>query len=137
MYRLTDGYSSFFYTYTMNYNIKGTEVAITAEAREYLEKKLAHLEKFLQNVDATRADVELQYLPAQAKMYRAEIMLYEPSLHSPLRAEAQGGALYEAIDIAVGELFTELTRTKKKRQHIFRRGALRIKDYVRGFRNRP
>ena len=121
----------------MNYNIKGTEVTVTAEIREYLEKKLAHLEKFLHDINAARADVELQYLVGEAKMYRVEIMLYEPSLKSSLRAEARGGTLYEAMDIVEAELFTELTREKKKKQHIFRRGALRVKEYLRGFRNQP
>jgi putative sigma-54 modulation protein len=120
----------------MNYNSKGTEVTVTAEVREYLEKKLARLEKFLQNTNAARADIELQYLSAEAKMYRVEIMLYEPSLQSPLRAEARGGTLYEAIDIAAGELFTELTRTKKKRLHNLRHSAVRVKEFLRGWRDK-
>ena len=121
----------------MNYNIKGTEVAITPEVRAYLEKKLGRLEKFVQHKEAARADVELGYLVGEAKTYRAEMMLYEPGLPSPLRAVAEGGALYEALDKAAGELFTELTRGKKKQQHVFRRGAARIKEYIRGFRNQP
>jgi putative sigma-54 modulation protein len=119
----------------MNYNVKGTEVVVTPEIRAYLEKKLSRLEKFFTH-DAARADVELGYMVGEAKTYRAEIMLYEPGL-SPLRAEAEGGALYEAIDKAAGDIFIELTRGKKKQQHIFRRGASRIKDYIRGFRSRP
>ena len=121
----------------MNYNIKGTEVAITDEIRSYLEKKLEHLDKFLHNAEAARADVELQYLPSQAKVYRAEVMLHAPSLHAPVRAEGEGAGLHEAIDKVASELAAELTRDKKRRQHILRRGASRIKDYVRGFRSQP
>ena len=121
----------------MNYNIKGTDITVTPEIREYLAKKLERFDKFMQAQDAARADVELSYLVGEAKVYRAEIMLYEPSLPTPLRAEAEGGVLYEAIDKAAGDIFTELTRGKKKQQHVFRRGAARIKDYIRGFRSRP
>ena len=120
----------------MNYNVKGTEVAVTPEIREYLSKKLERFDKFM-TASAARADIELGYLVGEAKTYRAEIMLYEPSLAAPLRAEAEGGVLYEAIDKAAGDIFIELTREKKKKQHVFRRGAARIKDYIRGLRSRP
>ncbi len=118
----------------MNYNIKGTEVALTDEIRTYLEKKLTHLEKFVHNPSVSRADVELEYLPSEAKMYRAEVTLHEPSLKQPLRAEATGSTLYEAIDKVEGELTSELTRSKKKKLQNFRRSAVKVKDFLRGLR---
>ena len=121
----------------MNYNLKGTDILITPKIRDYLAKKLERFDKFMPAPDAARADVELSYLVGEAKVYRAEIMLFEQSLPAPLRAVAEGGALYEAIDKAAGDIFIELTREKKKKQHVFRRGAARIKDYIRGFRNQP
>jgi len=78
----------------MNYNIKGTDITVTPEIRDYLSKKLERFDKFMQAKDAARADVELSYLVGEAKMYRAEIMLFEQSLPSPLRAVAEGGVLY-------------------------------------------
>ena len=119
----------------MNYNIKGTGVALTDEIRTYLEKKLAHVEKFVQNPSAARADVELEYLPSEAKMYRAEVTVHEPSLKQPLRAEAMGGTLYEAIDKVEGDLASELTRTKKKKLQNFRHSAVRVKEFLRGWRD--
>lgn len=115
----------------MNYNIKGTNVAITDELRSYVEKKLAAVEKFLYDAGDARVDVELEYIESEAKQYRAEFMLH--SKHQ-LRATSLGGALYEAIDIAAGDLLTELTRAKKKRQSHFRKGAAKVKDFLRGLR---
>lgn len=119
----------------MNYNVKGTGIAMTDEIRGYLEKKLAHLDKLVQSVSAARADVELEYAASEAKMYRAEVMLHEPSLKAPLRAEAEGGTLYEAIDKAVGDLNQELTKSKKKRLHNFRHSAVKVKEFLRGWRD--
>jgi ribosomal subunit interface protein len=118
----------------MNYNIKGTDVPITDELCSYVEKKLATLDKFLSTIEAARADVELQFLVGEAKIFRAELMIRDPGMKAPLRAEARGQTLHEAIDLAIGELFTELTRAKKKRLHLVRRGAARVKDILRGFR---
>ena len=118
----------------MQYNIKGTGVQITPELRDYLEKRLRSLDKFA-NADA-RVDIELGYQASQEKMYRAEFMFYEPGLHAPLRAQGRGGALHEAIDLAEAELFRELTRVKKKRLHLLRRSAARVKEYLRGWTGR-
>ncbi len=118
----------------MNYNIKGTGLTLTDEIRSYLEKKLAHVEKFVQNPSASRADVELEYLSSEAKTYRAEVTVHEPSLKQPLRAVATGSTLYEAIDKVEGEISSELTRNKKKKLQNFRRSAVKVKDFLRGLR---
>jgi len=52
------------------------------------------------------------------------------------RADALGESMHAAIDLAVGELVNELGRNKKRRLHILRRGAARIKDYIRGWPRR-
>ena len=120
----------------MNYNLKGTNLSVTPEIREYLEKKLASLDKLLADKDVVRADIELEFLPGEEKMHRAEIMLHDPHTKAPLRAEARAEMLHPAIDIAVAEIFAELTKAKKKRTHLLRRGAGQIKDIMRGFRDR-
>lgn len=95
----------------MNYNIKGTGLALTDELRSYVEKKLGTLDKFVADDAAARVDVELAYLATQAKQYRAELMLHDKVV---LRAVAEGSGLHEAVDKAVGELSGELSRSKKK-----------------------
>ncbi len=45
----------------MNYNIKGTDIDITDELRTYVEKKLASLDKVLED-DAARVDIVVSYL---------------------------------------------------------------------------
>jgi len=118
----------------MQYNIKGTGLDISDEIRSYVEKKLSASEKFVQDAPA-HVDVELQYIPNQeSKKYRAEFTLaLGGDVH---RVEAHGDTLHEAVDIAAGELARDLSQVKKKRQHIFRRSAMRVKEYIRGFRSK-
>ena len=118
----------------MQYNIKGTDLDISDEIRTYVEKKLSASEKFIQNTPA-HTDVELQYISNQeSKKYRAEFTVaLGGDVH---RVEAHGDTLHEAVDIATGELARDLSQIKKKRQHIFRRSAMRVKEYIRGFRSK-
>ena len=109
---------------------------ITDEIRTYVEKKLASLDKFISDLDAARADVEVEFMRGEAQMYRAEFMIHDPVLKEIMRAEARGASLHEAIDIAVAEVFEELTRTKKKKIDLFRRSAVRVKEYLRGWRRK-
>jgi ribosomal subunit interface protein len=123
----------------MHHNLKGTGIDISAEIRTYVEKRLAAIDKLL-GEGAARADVELQYLESEEKTYRAEFMLhYAPhgAADTTLRATARGKTLSEAVDIATEELRLELSRAKKKHIHALRRGAGRVKEFLRGWRDRP
>lgn len=120
----------------MNYNLKGTEVSITPELRDYVERRLAaHVDKFLSRDSTAHVDVELQYEAVRdGGRYRAEFTV---SAGGELyRAQEWGTAMHEAIDLALSRLTGELARNKKKRLHVLRRGSMRVKEFLRGWRNK-
>ena len=117
----------------MNYNIKGTGLAISPELREYTEKKLASADKFLMGDSVAHANVELEFSQLRdGGKYKAEFTVSASG--ASYRAEHWGTSMHEAIDIAIGELLKELRREKQKHIHLVRRGAAKIKDMIRGFR---
>jgi ribosomal subunit interface protein len=119
----------------LNYNIKGTGLEVSDDIRSYVEKNLAHVEKFLQNDSTAHIDVEVKYLPeGRSGKYCAEFTV--AAAGSIYRAEHWGSALHEAIDLAREELMAELRRAKQKRIHVVRRSAGRVKEYLRGWRNK-
>jgi len=119
----------------LNYNIKGTGLDISDELRGYAEKKLQHAEKFLRNDPSARADIELEHQALRdGGHYRAEFTVsFSGAVY---RAESWGTSCHEAIDLAAGELVNELGRNKKKRLHLLRRSAAKVKDYLRGWPRR-
>lgn len=117
----------------MLYNIKGTDLTITQANRTYIEKRLPALDKFFGKKSAARVDIELELLKEEAGIFRAEGTLHDHGLEGDFRAEAQGSTLHEAIDVMVKELVLELARAKKRIIHDKRKGALRFKDFIRGF----
>jgi ribosomal subunit interface protein len=117
----------------MNYNVKGTDIAVTDELRTYVERQLAHADKLLAGDPTAHADVELHYLPeGRSGKYRAEFTVGSGA--QVYRAEAWGGTMHEALDVAGGELARELARDKEKKLTTFRRTAVRVKEYLRGWR---
>ncbi len=122
-------------TFKMNYNVKGTGLQITDEIRDYVEKRFGHVDKFLKDDTTAHADVELEFKAGEEhKKFRAEFTL--TARKQVYRVEARGDTLHEAIDVATAELTQEVTREKKKHQHLLRRGAATIKDVVRGLRDK-
>lgn len=118
----------------MNYNIKGTEVPITDELRGYVERQLARADKFVAGDTTAHADVELQYLEdGRSGKYRAEFTLSAGG--QICRTERWGGTMHEAIDLAGGDFVHDLSRSKEKKQSVLRRASLRVKEYVRGWRD--
>ncbi len=118
----------------LNYNIKGTGLEISDELRAYAVKKLSNAEKFIHNDSSAHADIELEHETMRnGDRNRAEFTVTAAGgLH---RAESWGETMHAAIDLAIAELLTELSRNKKKRLHVVRRGAQRVKDYLRGWRS--
>ncbi len=121
------------YNRIMNYNIKGTGLEITPELREYVETRLEHAQKFLGEDSTALAQVELEHSPARdGGKYRAEFTVSASG--EVFRSEEWASGMHEAIDLALGDLARELRRNKKKRLHNVRHAAVRVKEYLRGWR---
>lgn len=115
----------------LNYNIKGTGIEITDELRTYSEKALAQAEKFLS--ESAHADVELEYSQMRdGDHYRAEFTVENEG--AVYRAEEWGASMHAAIDLVIEELLQELRQSKNRRIHFVRRSALKVKEYLRGWR---
>jgi len=118
----------------MNYNIKGTGLAVTDELRAYVERQLAHADKLTRDT-AAHADVELVFDEMRdGPKFRAEFTV--ESRGKVYRSSEWAVLLHEAIDLASGQLVGELRKAKSKRLHVLRHTAVRVKEYLRGWRSK-
>ena len=120
----------------MHINVKTSgEVLLTEELRSFVNEKLAKLEDLLDPKDSTvMADVELESKTRSQRtgnIHRAEINLRFKG--GFVRAEASRESMHSAIDEAVDEARSELRKRGGKRRDLVRRGAARIKDFLRKF----
>jgi len=117
----------------MRINEKGTNMQITSEIKDYLYKKLAHLEKFInQNDESVLCEVELGKISAhhnKGDVYRTEINLHIAGKN--LRAVSEMDELFAAIDIAKDEMVRELQVNKDKKVSLMRRGGAKIKNLLK------
>lgn len=117
----------------MKIQTKATNITLTPEISAYLEKKLAALEKFVAGQEEVIIDVELGKTTNHHQtgdIFKAEFTLHQRG--GTLRAVSETVDLYAAIDQAKDELADTLKTTKAKRRHLVRRGALKLKNMLKG-----
>ncbi len=116
----------------MKINIKATSIELTAAIADYVNKKVSALDKFAPSDAVAQVEVgrSTQH-HKQGDVFRAEIHLIGAGLD--VYASSEQADLYAAIDLVKDELREKLMHTKGKKEALYRRGARRMKDMMRGF----
>ena len=112
-------------------NIKATNIELTQEVSDYLDKRLHSVEKLIDKNDTSAIfEIELEKIVSHqtGDAFRAEINLAIAGGH--LRAEARETTLLNAIDKARNDVLMELRKTKGKRLRLLRRGGTAIKGFM-------
>jgi ribosomal subunit interface protein len=121
----------------MKINEKGVNMQITGEIKDYLYKKLEHIEKFLNPADeSVLCEVELGKISNhhnKGDVFRTEINLHIAGKN--LRAESEMDDLFASIDIAKDDMVRELQTNKDKKVSMMRRGGAKIKNLIKGIFN--
>ncbi len=121
----------------MNINIKATNIELTPAIKEYVEKKIAFLNKYIEKNTDTDVQVEVGKTTKHHKsgdFFKAEIKIIGGGLN--YYAVSEKDDLYAAIDLAKDEIIHELQHKKGKNMKLFRRQQQALKDTLRGLPDR-
>jgi ribosomal subunit interface protein len=122
----------------MNLNIKTLNMSLTPDIESYLERKLRMLGRIIDwDSDNVFVQAELGKTTdhhRQGNIFRAEINVRYGGRY--IRAVSEKEDLYSAIDEMKDELSRELKHTKGKRFALVRRGAIALKNMVKGIGGR-
>ncbi len=111
----------------MNIIVKGSHMDVTDAIRDYLEKKIKSLEKFLDINAKVEAEVgKTSNHHKQGDIFRAELNISNEGKMTFVKAEQAD--LYVAIDRVRDEAAQVLASKKDKRQSLFRKGAQKMKN---------
>jgi len=119
----------------MDIRIKTTDYELTSETREYLDDRIASLEKFLRdNAGAARCEIELGRDGGGqrhgANMWFAEIRIMQPG-STPVYARNNASSVNAAIDDVKEEVERQLRSEKKFHTRIMRKTGAAIKNWMR------
>lgn len=121
----------------IKHHVKATNMQLTEAISDYLSEKLKSLQKFIKSEMEGIARVEVGKTTNhhnKGDIFRAEINLEFGD--KKFRAVVESDDLYKAIDQMKDDVVREVTRANKKRIHLLKRGHQRIKDVLKGIRDR-
>ena len=93
----------------MKFNIRGQKMEVTSAIKEYCEKKIGKLEKYLANPSEVTANIVLK---VRGKEQTVEVTI--PFKKIVLRAEDTSKDLYAAIDLVYEKLERQIRKNKTR-----------------------
>jgi len=120
----------------MKNNIKVTDFSLTPSISEYLDKKLAHLDRFVspEQKEEVMCYIELGKTTNHHKtgdLFKAEFTVHIGG--KSFRATSEKDDLFSAIDIVNDEMAEELRSYKSKSTSMLKRGGSKLKSLLRRF----
>ena len=94
-----------------NVNIKITHAELSDHMRDYVDKKMKGLMKFMHSEDKIHLEIAADTKYATGPKYRADISILPKS---EIYAEAKGDTLQEAIDLCIPKVKAQLVKRKEK-----------------------
>ena len=89
--------------------IRGDKLKVTDSMKEYIEEKIAKLDKYLQNSDDVRATVVVK-----VRNHNQVVEITVPLKSLILRAEESQEDIYAAVDLALDKLERQIRKNKTK-----------------------
>lgn len=101
----------------MQVNITGTDITLTDDIKDYVQKKMDMLEKYLGDIQVIHCDVEVGRAVSKQHsgyIYRAEINMQVPG--DLLRVEKTEQDLWKAVDKVKDHMARSIKKYKGKRR---------------------
>lgn len=120
----------------MKKNIKATNILLTDAISDYVDKRLQAIEKFVKEGEMI-AFVEVGKTTnhhKQGEYFKAEFNIEITGTKYYSVSETED--LYSAIDEAKEEIVRQITKTKKRKQDLYKRGAMSVKKMLKGISKR-
>jgi len=111
------------------------DIEMTPSIREYVEKKVNNLEKYIEPVDpSVQAWVEVAKTTNhhhKGNIFGVELQVRLPHVDKAVIAKVEKDDLYAAIDEVHDEMKRELTKIKGRKISLIKRGGRMIKKILR------
>jgi putative sigma-54 modulation protein len=99
----------------MNVELHSRHLPITEQVRDYVERKIGRLDRYLPDIQSTRVDLDRRLTHSQGEVHSAQVTAWVNG--TVLRAEELHADLYAAIDLAAEKIHRQIERYKGKRLH--------------------
>jgi len=120
-----------------NVRIKANNIELTKAIEDYFKSKIDSLDKF---IDSSDESIECNARVSKTTRHHqsGDFFKAEVSIHTAGKifgAVSEKDNLYAAIDDVRESVMRKMTSYKDKKQTLFKRGAHKVKNLLKGFKN--
>ena len=98
----------------MDVSIFARNMEVTPRLREYVQKKIGKLDRYLPDVDEARVDLKVENARSAAQRQVAQLTVR--ARNTILRAEERTDDMFTSIDAVLDKMYRQIARYKGKRQ---------------------
>ncbi len=125
----------------MNVNLKGTNIELTDAIKDHVLKRVTNLEKVLSGIEEKGGSVNINFdVGKSTQHHKGGAVFHADCLVNIGGQEFYSSAdeedLYVAIDVVKESLFKEISKSKDRKQTLFKRGAVSVKKMMKGLSKR-
>jgi len=112
----------------MKINIKATNTSLTPSIKSNVENKLSVIKNFTKPEDVIYVELAEDRKHQSGQYFRVDIQISPHNIY----ADARGNDFYEALDLAVPKIHTQLAKSKDKKISLRRRLGNMMRRFKRG-----
>jgi putative sigma-54 modulation protein len=125
----------------MKINLQGKNVDLTEAIEDYVLKRVTNLEKLLSNMKTDKGEVKVSFDIAKTTNHHKAGVIFHADCSVNINGKkfyssSDHEDLYSAIDEVKENLFQEISKSKDRRQTLFKRGATSVKKMFKGLSKR-
>ncbi len=122
----------------MKINLQAKNMELTPAIHDYVLERVTNLGKLLSKMEEKGGEVLVVFDVAKTtnhhkagEIFRADCTITVDG--NKFYSSSDKSDLYAAVDDVKENIFHEITCAKAKKQHLFHRGAQKVKDLMKGF----
>lgn len=104
----------------MNLTIHGRNLDIQPFVREYIEKKIGRLDRYLGTLEEAKVDLREEQTRDRGRQYVVQVTLFDQR-GTILRGEEHNTEIFPAVDAVTDKMHRQITRFTGKRRHRYHR----------------
>ncbi len=97
----------------MDVELLARHLDLTDTVRDYVDKKVGRLDRFLPDITSTRVDLGRRTTHSKGEVYTAQVTIWVNG--TVLRAEEMNADLFAAVDLAAEKIHRQIERYRGKR----------------------
>jgi len=125
----------------MQINLKGKNIELTEQIKDYALKRVTNLEKLLSSMETEKGEINVYFELGRSTEHHKSGLVFHSDCHININgkefyAESDKEDIYQAIDEIKDSLYEDIRRNKERRSTLFIRGARSVKKMLKGLSRR-